>query len=60
MYRIVFTKSADKALRKMPRDMARRIRERLDHIAADPDAQHPNVTRLQTAPATDCGWGIGE
>ena len=51
MYRILFTKSADKALRKMPRDIARQIRERLDHIAEDPYAKHPNVTRLQNRPA---------
>jgi len=50
MYRILFTKSADKALRKMPRDVARRIRERLDHIAADPYANRPNVTKLQNRP----------
>jgi len=50
MYRILFTKSADKALRKMPRDVAQRIRERLDHVAADPYANHPNVTKLQNRP----------
>lgn len=50
MYRIVFTKSADKALRKMPRSIARRIRERLDRVAADPYARPPNVTRLQNRP----------
>lgn len=47
MYRVQFTKSANKALLKMPRDAALRIRERLDHIAVDPYAHHPNVTRLQ-------------
>jgi len=50
MYRILFTKSADRALRKMPQDIARRIREKLDLIAEDPYAQHPNVTRLQNRP----------
>ncbi|GAG48437.1 unnamed protein product [marine sediment metagenome] len=50
MHRILFTRSADKALRKMPRGIARRIRERLDHIAEDPYAKHPNVTRLQNRP----------
>jgi mRNA interferase RelE/StbE len=50
VYRILFTKSADKALRKMPRDISRRIRDRLDHIAEDPYAKHPNVTRLQSRP----------
>jgi mRNA interferase RelE/StbE len=50
MHRILFTKSADRALRKMPQDVARRIREKLDLIAEDPYAQHPNVTRLQNRP----------
>jgi mRNA interferase RelE/StbE len=50
MHGILFTKSADRALRKMPQDVARRIREKLDLIAEDPYAQHPNVTRLQNRP----------
>jgi mRNA interferase RelE/StbE len=50
MYRIVFTKRAYKALLRMPRDIARSIRESLDHIAADPYAKHLNVTRLQNRP----------
>jgi len=50
MVRILFTKSADKALRRMPRDIARRIRERLNDIVADPYAKHPNVTKLQNRP----------
>lgn len=50
MYRIAFSKRAHKALRKMPRDIAQRIRESLDLIATDPYAQHPNVTKLQNRP----------
>ena len=50
MYRTLFASGADKALRKMPRDVAQRIRERLADIAADPYAQHPNVTKLQNRP----------
>jgi mRNA interferase RelE/StbE len=50
MYRIVFTRSADKALRKMPRPIALRIRDKLAQIAEDPYGQHPNVTRLQNRP----------
>jgi mRNA interferase RelE/StbE len=50
MYKILFTKSASKAMRTIPRDVAQRIRERLDQIAADPDADHSNVTRLQNRP----------
>jgi mRNA interferase RelE/StbE len=50
MYKILFARSADKALRRMSRGIALRIRERLDRIAADPYTQHPNVTRLQGRP----------
>lgn len=50
MYRIVFTKRAHKALRKMPGDIVQRIRKRLDRIATDPYARDTNVTRLQNRP----------
>ncbi len=50
MYRILFTKSADKALRKMPRNIAQRIREGLDYIAVAPYVKRPNVTKLQNRP----------
>jgi len=50
MYRILFTKSAAKAFHKIPRDIAQRIRERLDRMAMDPYARHPNVTKLQNRP----------
>ena len=50
MYRIVFTKQADKALRKMPRNTAQLIRSKLDQIAIAPHAKHNNVTRLQNRP----------
>ena len=47
MYRIVFTKQADRSLRKMAPDTARLIREKLDQLAQDPYARNPNLTRLQ-------------
>jgi len=50
MHSVWFTRSADKALRQMPRDVAQRIRHRLDGIAADPYADHPDVTKLQNRP----------
>ena len=50
MYRIVFAKQADKAMRKMPRDIARLIRKKLVRIAVAPYAKHKNVTRLQNRP----------
>jgi len=50
MYRILFTKQADKMLRKMPRNTAQLIRERLAQLADGPYARNPNVTRLQGRP----------
>jgi mRNA interferase RelE/StbE len=50
MYSIQFARSADKALRQMPREVAQRIRLRLDDIAEDPYADHPDVTKLQNRP----------
>jgi mRNA interferase RelE/StbE len=50
MYRIVFTKQADRALRKMPRNVANRIRDKLDELALEPYRPNNNVTRLQERP----------
>jgi mRNA interferase RelE/StbE len=50
VYRIEFTKRASKALYRIPGNIARLIRERLDQIASDPYAKHSNVTRLQNRP----------
>jgi mRNA interferase RelE/StbE len=50
MYSVMFTKSADKALWTMPREVAQRIRHRLDGIAEDPYTDHPDVTKLQNRP----------
>jgi mRNA interferase RelE/StbE len=50
VHRILFTKSADRTLRTMPRELARRLRERLGQIAQNPYAQHSNVTKLQNRP----------
>ena len=50
VYRILFTRSADKTLRGMPRELAQRIRERLDLIAQDPYANNTSVTKLQNRP----------
>jgi mRNA interferase RelE/StbE len=46
MFAIVFTKQADRALRKMPRNHAQLIRTKIDEIAKAPYAQHNNVTKL--------------
>jgi mRNA interferase RelE/StbE len=50
VYRILFTKSADKTLRKLPRNTAQRIRRSLDDLATNPYAEHLDVTKLQNRP----------
>ncbi len=47
MYQIVFAKQAAKTLRKVPQNVARLIRKKLEDIASDPHAQHNNVTKLR-------------
>jgi len=44
-------KQADRAIRKMPRQTASAIRDKLDHIGADPYASLSTVTRLKDRPA---------
>lgn len=51
MYEILFSKQADKTLRKMSRNMAALIREKLDQLALDPYAKHNNATKLKNLPA---------
>ena len=46
MYGIVYSKEATKSLQRMPRNTARLIREKLEIIAADPYADHPNAKKL--------------
>lgn len=47
MYRLIIMKSADKTLRKLPRNDARRIQAKLIQLAEDPYAPNNNVTKLQ-------------
>ena len=47
MYRILYTRKALRTLRKMPREVAQRVQDRLEQIAKDPFDRHPNVTKLQ-------------
>lgn len=47
MKRIAYTKSALKALTRMPRDTANSIREKIGEYAADPDPQANNVKALK-------------
>lgn len=47
MYTIAYSKEAAKSLERMPRNMAQLIREKLEIIAVDPYADHPNAKKLQ-------------
>ena len=50
MYRILFTKDALKTLQKLPRNLSKRIRQRIDGVAADPFAPSANIKKLQNRP----------
>ena len=47
MYEISYSKEAEKSLLRMPRNAAKLIREKLDDIAVNPYADHPNAKKLQ-------------
>ena len=47
MYQINYSKVAVKSLLRMPRNTAKLIRQKLEKIAADPYADHPNAKKLQ-------------
>ena len=47
MYKISYAKEAEKSLLRMPRNTAKLIREKLEVIAANPYADHPNAKKLQ-------------
>jgi mRNA interferase RelE/StbE len=51
VYRVVFTKQADRTLRKVPHNVAQRIRAKSMEVAADPYATSQNVTKLVGRPA---------
>ena len=46
-YQVVTTKSFAKALFRLPANWQKRIVAKIREVAADPYAQHNNVTRLQ-------------
>ena len=46
VYTIAYTKEATKSLQRMSRNTAQLIREKLEAIAADPYANHPNAKKL--------------
>ena len=47
MYKVVYTKQASKKFYKLPRNTKRVIKGKLEQLAVNPHAQHPNVTKLQ-------------
>jgi mRNA interferase RelE/StbE len=47
VYDIFYTKRAIKAFLRMPRETSNAIRQKLEQIAADPFASHPNAKKLQ-------------
>jgi len=47
MHRLRFGRDAEKALARMPRDQARRIRAGIDRLAQDPWAPNLDVRRLK-------------
>lgn len=50
MYKITYTTRAAKALLKMPRNIAQKIRVKMEQIAADPFASIHNAKKLQGRP----------
>lgn len=50
MHKILFTKQAHKALRRMPRNTAQRIVNKIVHLAKDPYAPNPSVRKLKDRP----------
>jgi mRNA interferase RelE/StbE len=47
MYRVVTTKSFDKALARLPLNRQKRIVAKVKEVAADPYAPNNNLTKLQ-------------
>jgi len=47
VYRIIFTKEAQKALLRLPRNSALLVRQKLEQLAIDPYAPNTNANKLQ-------------
>ncbi len=47
MYHVTYVKQAQRSLRKLPKDISRRIQEKLFIISQDPYGRHNNVTKLK-------------
>jgi mRNA interferase RelE/StbE len=47
VYKIEYSRSALKSLRRLPRNLAETIRQKINALAADPFAHHANAMKLQ-------------
>ena len=47
MYKIIFAKGAQKALLRLPKNMAVLVRQKLEQLAVDPYAPNTNAMKLQ-------------
>jgi mRNA interferase RelE/StbE len=47
MYHVTFVKHAERSLRKLPKNIPRRIQDKLAIIAKNPYGRHNNVTKLK-------------
>ena len=50
MYELEFSKTAIKRLRRLPKNLVRRMTEKLQIIATDPYGSHNNVKKLVNRP----------
>ena len=47
MYCVTYVKQAERSLRKLPKNISRRIQEKIAIIAKNPYGRHNNVTKLK-------------
>jgi mRNA interferase RelE/StbE len=47
VYKIIYSNEAEKVLTRIPRNTAKLIRDKMEAIAANPYANHPNAKKLQ-------------
>ena len=47
VYSVTYPRDATQVLARLPRNLAARVAEKIEDVAADPYGNHPNVTRLK-------------
>jgi mRNA interferase RelE/StbE len=47
VYKLIYSNEAGKVLTRIPRNTAKLIRDKMEAIAANPYANHPNAKKLQ-------------